>query len=61
MNELSLIFHKRGLNTKDVLAAAGTKWNFHKYTPGLVGGLLAFPWILIIWCTRHESWGTIPR
>lgn len=38
MNELSLIFHKMGLNTKDVLEAAGTKWNFHKYTPGLVGG-----------------------
>jgi len=38
MNELSLIFHKMGLNTRDVLAAAGTKWNFHKYTPGLVGG-----------------------
>ena len=38
MNELSLIFHKMELNTKDVLAAAGTKWNFHKYTPGLVGG-----------------------
>jgi UDPglucose 6-dehydrogenase/UDP-N-acetyl-D-galactosamine dehydrogenase len=38
MNELSLIFHKMGLNTQDVLEAAGTKWNFHKYTPGLVGG-----------------------
>ena len=38
MNELSLIFHKMGLNTKDVLAAAGTKWNFHKYSPGLEGG-----------------------
>lgn len=38
MNELSLIFHKMGLDTKDVLEAAGTKWNFHKYTPGLVGG-----------------------
>jgi UDPglucose 6-dehydrogenase/UDP-N-acetyl-D-galactosamine dehydrogenase len=38
MNELSLIFHRMGLNTKDVLDAAGTKWNFHKYTPGLVGG-----------------------
>ena len=38
MNELSLIFNKMGLNTKDVLEAAGTKWNFHKYTPGLVGG-----------------------
>jgi len=38
MNELSLIFYKMGLNTQDVLEAAGTKWNFHKYTPGLVGG-----------------------
>ena len=37
MNEFSLIFHKMGLNTQDVLAAAGTKWNFHKYTLGLVG------------------------
>jgi UDPglucose 6-dehydrogenase/UDP-N-acetyl-D-galactosamine dehydrogenase len=38
MNELSLIFAKMGLNTKDVLETAGTKWNFHKYSPGLVGG-----------------------
>ena len=38
MNELSMIFHRMGLNTKDVLDAAGTKWNFHKYSPGLVGG-----------------------
>jgi UDPglucose 6-dehydrogenase/UDP-N-acetyl-D-galactosamine dehydrogenase len=38
MNELSLIFEKMGLNTKDVLDAASTKWNFHKYSPGLVGG-----------------------
>jgi len=38
MNELSLIFDKMGLDTKSVLEAAGTKWNFHKYTPGLVGG-----------------------
>ncbi|MDZ4230426.1 MAG: nucleotide sugar dehydrogenase, partial [Dehalococcoidales bacterium] len=38
MNELSLIFDKLGLNTKDVLDAATTKWNFHKYSPGLVGG-----------------------
>ncbi len=38
MNELSVIFGKLGLNTQDVLAAAGTKWNFHKYGPGLVGG-----------------------
>lgn len=38
MNELSMIFKKLGINTKDVLEAAGTKWNFHKYFPGLVGG-----------------------
>jgi UDPglucose 6-dehydrogenase/UDP-N-acetyl-D-galactosamine dehydrogenase len=38
MNELSLIFEKMGLNTKDVLDAAATKWNFHRYSPGLVGG-----------------------
>ena len=38
VNELSLIFDKIGVNTKDVIEAASTKWNFHKYTPGLVGG-----------------------
>lgn len=38
MNELSLIFGKLGLNTKDILEAAATKWNFHRYSPGLVGG-----------------------
>lgn len=38
MNELSLIFDKLGIETKAVLAAANTKWNFHKYYPGLVGG-----------------------
>ena len=38
MNELSLIFSRMGISTKDVLEAAGTKWNFHRYTPGLVGG-----------------------
>ena len=38
MNELSLIFHRLGLDTKAVLEAASTKWNFHKYMPGLVGG-----------------------
>jgi len=38
MNELSLIFHKLGLDTKEVLKAAGTKWNFLKFEPGLVGG-----------------------
>lgn len=38
MNELSIIFHKMGLNTKAVLEAAYTKWNFNRYEPGLVGG-----------------------
>ena len=38
MNELAAIFHKLGIDTGDVLAAAATKWNFLKYQPGLVGG-----------------------
>jgi UDP-N-acetyl-D-galactosamine dehydrogenase len=38
MNEISLIFDLMGIRTSDVLAAAGTKWNFLKFTPGLVGG-----------------------
>ena len=38
MNELSIIFNKMNVNTKAVLEAAGTKWNFLKFTPGLVGG-----------------------
>jgi UDP-N-acetyl-D-galactosamine dehydrogenase len=38
MNELSIIFDKMGINTYEVLEAAGTKWNFLKFFPGLVGG-----------------------
>lgn len=38
MNELAIIFNKMGIDTKAVLEAAGTKWNFLKFTPGLVGG-----------------------
>ncbi len=38
MNELALIFSRLGIDTEQVLAAAGTKWNFLKFTPGLVGG-----------------------
>jgi UDP-N-acetyl-D-galactosamine dehydrogenase len=38
MNELSFIFRRLGINTYDVLEAAGTKWNFLKFSPGLVGG-----------------------
>lgn len=38
MNELARIFNRMGIDTQDVLAAAGTKWNFMPFTPGLVGG-----------------------
>ena len=38
MNELAIIFHKMGIDTKSVLNAAGTKWNFLNFLPGLVGG-----------------------
>jgi UDP-N-acetyl-D-glucosamine/UDP-N-acetyl-D-galactosamine dehydrogenase len=38
MNELARIFHRIGIDTHEVLAAAGTKWNFMKFVPGLVGG-----------------------
>ena len=38
MNELAIIFDKMNIDTKAVIEAAGTKWNFHKYQPGLVGG-----------------------
>jgi UDP-N-acetyl-D-galactosamine dehydrogenase len=38
MNELSILFHKMKIDTREVLRVAGTKWNFMKFTPGLVGG-----------------------
>lgn len=38
INELSIIFDKMGLSTEDILDAAATKWNFQRYSPGLVGG-----------------------
>jgi UDP-N-acetyl-D-glucosamine/UDP-N-acetyl-D-galactosamine dehydrogenase len=38
INEFALIFHRLGIDTQDVLAAAGTKWNFLPFRPGLVGG-----------------------
>jgi UDP-N-acetyl-D-glucosamine/UDP-N-acetyl-D-galactosamine dehydrogenase len=38
MNELAIIFDKIGIDTTEVIEAAGSKWNFHKYQPGLVGG-----------------------
>ena len=38
MNELAIVFDKMNINTHEVLKAAGTKWNFLNFTPGLVGG-----------------------
>jgi UDP-N-acetyl-D-glucosamine/UDP-N-acetyl-D-galactosamine dehydrogenase len=38
VNELAMLFKELGLDTREVLGAAGTKWNFHAYRPGLVGG-----------------------
>ena len=38
INEISTLFEKLGINTSDVLKAAGTKWNFLNFKPGLVGG-----------------------
>ena len=38
INELAIIFHRMGIDTHDVLSAAGTKWNFLRFSPGLVGG-----------------------
>jgi UDP-N-acetyl-D-galactosamine dehydrogenase len=38
MNELAMIFDRMGISTRDVIAAAATKWNFNRYQPGLVGG-----------------------
>lgn len=60
MNELSMIFSKMGINTYDVIEAAGTKWNFHKYTPGLVGGhcIGVDPYYLL---HKAEALGIHPR
>jgi UDP-N-acetyl-D-galactosamine dehydrogenase len=60
MNELALIFHRLGIDTKSVLDAAGTKWNFLKFTPGLVGGhcIGVDPYYLT---TKAESVGYHPQ
>lgn len=54
MNELAVLFDRMGIPTKDVLEAAGTKWNFHRYTPGLVGGhcIPVDPYYLV-----YKAWG----
>ena len=60
MNELALIFHRLGVDTKSVLEAAGTKWNFLKFSPGLVGGhcIGVDPYYLT---TKAESVGYHPQ
>jgi UDP-N-acetyl-D-galactosamine dehydrogenase len=60
MNELALIFDRMGIRTKDVLEAAGTKWNFLKFTPGLVGGhcIGVDPYYLT---TKAEELGYLPE
>ncbi len=60
MNELSMIFNKIGINTYDVIDAAATKWNFHRYQPGLVGGhcIGVDPYYLL---HKAEAMGLHPR
>jgi UDP-N-acetyl-D-glucosamine/UDP-N-acetyl-D-galactosamine dehydrogenase len=60
MNELTIIFHRLGINTADVLEAAGTKWNFMHFTPGLVGGhcIPVDPYYLV---TRAQEYGYHPQ
>ena len=60
MNELSIIFNKLGIDTKSVLEAAGTKWNFLNFFPGLVEAT-ASELTLIILRIRQRSWGIIPQ
>jgi UDP-N-acetyl-D-galactosamine dehydrogenase len=60
VNELALIFDRMGIDTTDVLDAAGTKWNFLKYKPGLVGGhcIGVDPYYL---AHKAESFGYYPQ
>jgi UDP-N-acetyl-D-galactosamine dehydrogenase len=60
MNELALIFDRIGIDTNDVIEAAGTKWNFLKYSPGLVGGhcISVDPYYL---AKKAETLGYIPQ
>ena len=60
VNELALIFDNMGIDTHDVLEAAATKWNFLKYSPGLVGGhcISVDPYYLAY---KAESLGYIPQ
>lgn len=60
VNELALIFDKMNIDTNEVLEAAGTKWNFLKYRPGLVGGhcISVDPYYL---SSKAESLGYVPQ
>jgi len=60
VNELSIIFDKIGLSTKAVLDAASTKWNFQRYSPGLVGGycIPVVPYFLV---HKAEEYGYHPQ
>ena len=60
MNELAIIFHRMGIDTTEVLEAAGTKWNFLKFKPGLVGGhcIGVDPYYLT---HAAEKWGHHPE
>lgn len=60
MNELAKIFNAMGIDTHDVIDAASTKWNFLKYTPGLVGGhcISIDPYYLI---QKAQVYGILPR
>jgi UDP-N-acetyl-D-galactosamine dehydrogenase len=60
MNELAFIFDRIGIRTRDVLEAAGTKWNFIRFTPGLVGGhcIGVDPYYLT---TKAEELGYLPE
>ena len=63
MNELSQIFDRLDIRTADVLAAAGTKWNFARYTPGLVGGhcIGVDPYYLIAKAEAHGYYPEVIR
>lgn len=60
VNEFAMIFNKMGINTIDVIEAAGTKWNFQKYFPGLVGGhcISVDPYYLLY---KSEKLGLNPK
>ena len=60
MNELAIVFEKMGLNSKDVLDAAATKWNFHRYSPGLVGGY-CIPIVPQYLVHRAKELGYVPQ